>query len=271
MLIDIPKIMHFYWDKSSLSYLQYMTIISFNKFNPDWEVIIHEPKKQYSKITWLTHEQQVKFTNENYYHSLKLLSFVKFNEVDFDKIGFNEKTPEVFKSDYLRWYLLSTIGGGWSDMDILYLKSIEEINNNIKFDTLICHGEHGHIIGFLLSKPNNPFFKKIFDSIKTSFNKKDYQSIGSKILNELYPTIESIWEQKLDIQLSNMSMNVFYPINHMNIEKYFKFISIDDIKNDTVGVHWYNGSKIAKDFNNTYSPSTSKTINTITKLLKRIR
>lgn len=32
MLDSIPKIMHFYWDRGYLSYLQYMTIIRLNKF-----------------------------------------------------------------------------------------------------------------------------------------------------------------------------------------------------------------------------------------------
>jgi len=109
MLSNIPKVMHFYWGKSNMSYLQYMTIISFNKFNSDWEIIIHEPKKRFDEITWNTDEQKIKYEGKDYYEQLKQLSFVKFKEVDFNEIGFKEDVPDIFKSDYLRWYLLSTV------------------------------------------------------------------------------------------------------------------------------------------------------------------
>ena len=83
------------------------------------------------------------------------MSFKKLNPIlkeAIDNLGFDESLPSVFKSDFLRWHVLSTIGGGWSDMDILYIKPITTLELTDNIDTVICHGEFNHIIGFLLSK-----------------------------------------------------------------------------------------------------------------------
>ena len=260
----IPKTMNFYWGGESLSFLQYMTIVSFNKFNPTWKIIVHTPIEVSNEITWATGEQNKQYTGKDFFCDLKEVPNVSINVIDFNKIGFYNQAPEVFKSDYFRWYLLSTNGGGWSDIDILYLKSIDELlTSNI--ETVICFGEYGNIIGFLMSKPNNPFFKRLFDNSFRYFNHLDYQSIGSKLMNIFYP-------REMDIlyefpATKNLDMSTFYKINHLNIEDLFYNNKIDIINDDVFGVHWYNGSDIAKDFNNQYPNTTNCTINEI---LKRI-
>jgi hypothetical protein len=266
MSIKIPKIMHFYWDMSKLSYLQYMTIISFKKQNPDWDIIIHENEVVTRAITWDTDEQRILYNGYDWYPELKKLPYVKLNYVDFEKIGFKNDVPEVFKSDFLRWYLLSTVGGGWSDIDILYLKPINTIDID-NSDTVICFRGDVHIIGFYLSKPENPFFKKILDNITIDFDRTKYQSIGSTLLNTLYPSIDNI---DMDIKLKNISMDVVYPYRDGDINILFNEIDLNKLKEETIGVHWYNGSRISKIFNQNYDQTNNNINNTITEILKMI-
>jgi len=65
-----PKLLHLYWDGSPLSFLHYLTILSFNKHNKDWKIVIHVPEKRTKTLSWKTHEQKLKYTGACYFHKL---------------------------------------------------------------------------------------------------------------------------------------------------------------------------------------------------------
>lgn len=262
----IPRIMNFYWGGQNLSCLQYLTILSFHKFNPLWKIVLHTPIEPSNEITWITDEHSVNYIGPNYLDDLKSLQYVNFNVVDFNEIGFFNNSPEVFKSDYLRWYLLSTQGGGWSDMDILYIKPLNELID-AKIQNLVCLGKYGNIIGFLLSIPNNPLFKRLLDNSIHYFNPSDYQSIGSKLMNIFYPNETSLFYEFP--MTKNIDMDSFYKINHENLIDLFYNNRIDVITDDVIGVHWYNGSNIAKQYNNEYSQGKRSDC-TINEIIKKI-
>ena len=271
VLINLPKKMHFYWCGNKMSFLQYMTIISFRKYNPDWKIFVHEPTKRTETLSWLTNEQKLQYIGEDFYPKLKELPYVTFSKIYFNEIGFDENLSEIYKSDYIRWYLLSTTGGGWSDFDILYIKPIHEIDFIEDKNTIICKDDtYGHIIGFFLSKKENIFFKNILNSVHLAFNQNDYQSIGSKLLNKIYPTTDEMIKNNPKIKLMNLPLYVFYPINHENLTDLFEKNRKDMITDNTIGVHWYNGSNEAKEFNNSYIYGESTIENTITTILKNI-
>lgn len=267
MLTKIPKIMHLYWGGGKLCYLQYMTVETFKKYNPDWRIIIHTPSQYSDKITWETDEQKIKHGGIDFFPELRKVSYVEFNVVDFNNIGFTEDVSEVFKSDYLRWYLLSTVGGGWTDFDVLYTAPLSNIDITDE-DTIICTINNIHIIGFYLSKPNNHFFKNLLDNCNNFFDEKQYQSIGSSMLNQLYPDLTSITTKHPELVVKNLHKNVIYPFYHDEIEMIFIQSRLDKITKETVGVHWYNGTRLSKIFNFTFLPNTITNTNTITELLK---
>lgn len=278
LLPNIPKIMNFYWDGSKMSYLQYMTLASFHKFNPDWQINIYEPTIKYDKKTWNTNEQKLDYVGDDYYHKVKDLYYVNIIKFDFSSIGISENIPEVFKSDLLRWYLLDTIGGGWSDMDILYLKPLSDLKlegtmlrGDIKStDTVIVFDGFHHIIGFYLSKPNTGFFKTIFDVSRHSLNPAEYQSVGSRLLMRMYPNTNSLLTKHQNINVSNLPMDVVYSYDDSKINKLFNSIEDDLITNNTIGIHWYNGSDISKKFNNSYDPKDENINNVLTNIIKKL-
>ena len=57
-LDKIPKILHVYWGGSSLPKLRYLTIESFAKYNPDWEVRVYVPATPVEGHSWSTFEQK---------------------------------------------------------------------------------------------------------------------------------------------------------------------------------------------------------------------
>lgn len=259
----IPKIIHFFWDKSPLSYLQYLTIVSFHKFNPEWRIMIHQTNKAYGSVTWSTPENRIKHSGRNYYDNLTKLDYVEMYDVDFEMLGFSEDVPDVYKSDYIRWHLLSTIGGVWSDMDILYINPLSELGLLEDTDTVVCYGPERHIIGFLMSKPNNDFFKVILDDVRNVFDPNDYQSIGSKLLNKHH---DDIYFRN---DVFNLNKTVFYSYDHHVINKIFNENDLSLLTYKTVGVHWYNGSPISKDFTNVFDEDNTDFNNLITLLVKK--
>ena len=46
----IPKIFHSYWDGSPLSFLQYLTVKTFQDLNPDWEINLYIPKYRFNSF-----------------------------------------------------------------------------------------------------------------------------------------------------------------------------------------------------------------------------
>jgi len=279
LLPEIPKIMNFYWDGSKMSYLQYLTLVSFHKFNPDWEVNIYEPTIKFDKKTWHTNEQKMEYIGEDYYPKVRSLDYVKIIKFNFGSIGVTENIPEVFKSDLLRWHLLDTVGGGWSDMDVLYIKPLNSLNlegtmlrGDIKStNTVIVFDGFHHIIGFYLSKPNTGFFKTIFDVSKHSLNPSEYQSVGSRLLMRMYPNMNSLLKKHQNLNISNLPMDVVYSYDDSKINVLFNTTDDSLITNRTVGIHWYNGSNISKEFNNLYNPKDSTINNVLTDLINKLK
>lgn len=273
----IPKIVHLYWDGSPMSYLHLLTVVSIHELNPDWRIIVHTPKIKFEGITWRTGEQSVKYTGKDYWPTLTELDYVEIDVFDFDSISISSTIPEVFKSDFIRWYLLSTVGGVWSDFDILYIKPFDSISfegNMIsgtveELSTAIVYDGFHHIIGFYMSEANNQFFKTIFDKSRTSLIPSGYQSVGSRLVMKLYPTLDKI--KMMYNNVSNLPMEVVYPIlpSDKTITDLFTSNNIDNYFTDkTIGVHWYNGDRITKEYlNNFESRKDDNTI--ISNLIKR--
>ena len=127
--LKVPKILHVYWGGNPLNYLRFMTVKTFMKNNPDWEIRFYYPLQPNSNVTWGTGENKVFREHKDYLPELMNLPITKI-PVDFTKYGFDNNMPEVHKSDFIRLEQLSTVGGIWSDMDILYFNSMESLYLN---------------------------------------------------------------------------------------------------------------------------------------------
>lgn len=257
-LTNIPKIAHFYWGNDTISYLRYLTVYSFKKFNPDWEVRLYQPVIKYQGgKTWGSPEHSAKYNGLNYLANLLNLD-VKKVEVDFTNYGMSNQMPESFKADFLRWYLLATVGGLWSDMDIIYYRPISELYlnhpSNQPLNTLVCMQENTfdnyHAIGFLLGSAANPYYKFINSKTYSMLNLGDYQSIGSKIPNYYFGTLPRIRERFPYLAVGNLSLDVVYPINYTMVPYIFNTPYIHYLKEITMGLHWFAGHPEALIFEN---------------------
>ena len=252
-LNKIPKTLHVYWGGGKLPYLRYLTVASFMRLNPTWEVVFYVPLSPILHHSWNTPEQKHVEGYSDCLYMIKELR-VTIRMINFKTLGFSNIASEVHKSDFIRWTILNKPGGLWADMDIIFIRSMDELCFNkeefSEVNTVVCRGSYGHSIGFLMGGEGNTYFDTIYRASLKNYNKNEYQCIGSLLCNRLFPTIAST--QANGTIPYNLPMDVVYPYDFNSFKELFTKTSIDRFTENTIGVHWYGGSKIAGAYlNNT--------------------
>ena len=275
----IPKRIFFYWGNKEMSWLRYMTLYSFRKFNPDWEIELYVSDVKVLKKIWKQNVVQD-------FHSYGGKDWMP----EVEKLGveikecpvFDERATPIQNSDIFRWNELATNAGFYSDMDILYIKPIKEYYQKIKdFQTGISYhvgkGSRRYAnftgyfsIGFMFSAGNNRFFGDILDSVMASKNLIDYQSAGVNPLYRMLGNTKGI--DKYREGMSIIPMKVVYPYRAHQGRDFFKVVNNHQIHGDlTIGIHWYAGKPMAQTFNNHISPETlNSQSNTMSHWLKYV-
>lgn len=269
-MVKIPKVCYLYWGGGILSYLRYLTVYSFIKFNPGWEVHIYTPFiPGGSRHSWNSHEQKYEVLGADYFYKLQSLG-AKIIKFDFTKIGIPCGISEVFKSDILRWHLLSTYGGFWSDFDIVYFRPMIDVLSKFgDFDTLTCWHEYCSI-GFLMSSPNNSVFKWAKDSCMGHFDSSQYESVGCWLFMSKFKNFNNFRKNFPKNKIFNIPKSVVYPLDSNHIPQIYEGNHDYLFTGDTVGLHWYAGSKIAGEFQNMVGPESYKVLNnTLGSAIKR--
>ena len=255
----VPKKIFFYWGNPVMSWLRYMTLYSFRKFNPDWEMELHVSHIDKKDKSWNGYEAQD-------FHSYKGKNYLP----EVEKLGIKIKECPVFadgacasqNSNFFKWNELAANGGIYSDMDILFVKPIEEYYNNIKdlktgisYSTDIVHPGHGghYSIGFMFSSGENMFFKDIFNFSMEHYDLKSYQGAGVDVLYKMLERNQGM--KPYGNGLSYIPMDIVYPWRHYQQRDFFHSCHTE-LPEETIGIHWYAGHPEAQEFNNNISPDT---------------
>lgn len=252
----IPRLAHFFWGNRPLPFMRYMTLYSFRKFNPSWEMKLHIPEDCPSSFlkTWDTHEH--KFSDGyavDYFDRVQDLGV----EIKMHKESSFLHPSPVYRSDQLRVELLLEEGGAWSDMDIIYIQPMDNIYENKKGAAggvkAVVMSSHGfiheldfasgsfHSIGFLLSAPEHRIYSKMKEMISSSkVDETKYQSIGSDLMKLACP------DEMIDNDPSvlNLDYKVIYPYSNLGARMLIAPIGkepLGKLNSRTVGVHWYAG------------------------------
>ena len=264
----IPKIAYFYWSNDVLPWIRMMSIVSFHVLNPEWQVILYTSKTKYKgRNTWNTGEQSYNLQAADYFEYMKKeYPAIKVMTFDFNDIGIKSDITEIHKADFLRFYLLSTSGGVWFDSDIMFFKSMNEFNKNkpeySNKGLWLCFNHVYHSCGFLMSSKNNQFFKEKFELSKKRFNINNYQGVFIDVLD--------LKEDRLkQYNYENIDMNIVYPINSFNIDLIFNSENSRLFSNNTIGLHWYGGHKLAEKYTNEINENNYNFNNTLCKSIQK--
>ncbi len=251
----VPNIAFTYWEGTQLSWLQYYTIYSFCKYNPSYDVIIYTCSDIIDfNISMLNHPSKININKEKRIHinEISKIKNVKFVYVDILKYV-NSKIEiicPVRKADIVRIVKLYEHGGVWIDMDILFIKQIPEyiIRNTID----ISYFGYGGVIatGFIISTPKNKsitmIYNKCIDMLQTNCNITDYQVFGPLLFRDCV-----LQNNELFKDCKFLDNNVIYPYMWDQPQIFF-FTNDDYCKDNTIGIHWYNGNGNSRNYINEF-------------------
>lgn len=267
---NIPKIAHFYWGNRILPYLRYLTLYSFKKYNPAWKIKLYIPKVFQPEMTWNSSEHKFPINCKDYSDRIEKIG-IEIIPFDFDTIGVSNTLSEVLKSDFLRWYLLSTQGGLWADMDILFFRPVNQIVMDEKVDTILCFQKGVWSVGFLMGSSNNQVFKHLHKEAQGSFNPKAYQSIGRVLLAKCLKSIQNIQAKYPDHRVYNLPMSIVYALDSVKIKYAYTTNNRLLLKSDSIGLHWYAGKRTLGHWINKIDEKTyTKYDNVVCNLIQRI-
>lgn len=247
--------MHVYWGMQSMSELRYMTVATFKKHNPDWKIKFHIPTIPGPPPTWDSYENKDTYNGTDFTN--RVLDDKDIEVVTHD---LDPRINDVHRSDLLRWELLSTEGGLWSDIDVLHIRPVDKLVFNTPDNEMISTVLTGwgrifqHRIGFLMASENNELFGKVEKISKKTFDPRAYQAAGSLILNDM--KIE--YDEEV-VNIDRMITSAYI------VEQVFDYSGyMLPIPRQAVCQHWYGGHPLAQ----TYVNSGMKTKCYISKILE---
>lgn len=241
----IPKFFLCYWGNSTLPWLRYLTLYSFRKYNPDWKIFIfYNAEKGISSDT-----------EDNYWVKAQALDNIVLYPVagNLEKVfGLDVSlTPddhmrEVYRSDLIRWFLLRTHGGLWSDMDIIYLRSLESMDWN--------NQTNAQIKSLGLPVPYNNFIMSAIESpLSIMLHSESRRIDPEELAKDPFTTGPLLYEKVRGKKGSEYHFDSFLELPQETTEVVdsdgYDFLEEKPliILPETVGVHWH-GSGYANKF-----------------------
>ena len=224
--------MNFYWADSPMSWLRYMTLLTFRRQNPEWEMGLHS-----SPVTergrWDQEASDEDYRGEDWRGRLAEIGVL---ESSWDApIG---ATPQHC-GDLCRWAVLSG-GGMFADMDIVWLKPMPEIAG----DALSC--ANGILKLGMASGARGGLFGEVLKLALEHFDSAVYQSAGVEVLYELAfgsklrCVSDAAGHDTLGmLKASLIPMGWVHPLEPHAIP--------NTACPDCVGLHWYGGLEFSAD------------------------
>ncbi len=243
--------------------MRYITLASFRHFHPDWEMRLHRCDTAVLKSPpWETGEVQEFLTPA----APRRCYLSRIDSLGVDSHEWSppcEMLSPVHASDICCWDMLATVGGIYSDMDILYVAPVAV---NREYDAHVCIVDASTPIGFLASSPNSPLFRDVFDLALTR-QSPGYQSAGcealmGRILQEISPAVRDLGAQPMralfnalrrafpSLRINNLDRNAVYPWWWDECLDIF-LPQERDLPHNCFGIHWYAGARSSQQFNRT--------------------
>lgn len=257
-----PKRIFFFWGNEKMSWLRYLTLYSFRKTNPDWEMVLfianqHNIKKK----TWVDNNEQDfhTFIGIDYMPQLPELGIeiCDWELISPDNKSWDKKVCPSQKSNFFKWSELANEGGIYSDMDILYLCPMDSFYDIVvEYDMSIGFCDDYFSIGLMSSVPQNKFFEDVWRNTFKCWNPLCYQTAGVtniyNLLNKGKPNIHNwrtLTERYLNLDIYQIPMSVVYPWRYNQMTEVFEK-NHTTLPDDCLGIHWYAGCPLSQKYNN---------------------
>jgi hypothetical protein len=247
-----------------------MTLYSFRRMNPDWEMVLCLSELDES---WNLSEAQdfLNYEGPDYFNKIQDLNIivepVQFPE-DF-KNKFKKISP-IHESDLYRYYKLYNDGGFYSDMDVLYFRSMDNIYDEIisgRYNTIVYQCPAYVAIGFLGAAKGNSFYKDLMLSSVNTVDSTRYQLYGVELIYDFFSIINGnnmlignrIETKYEELKVYSIPKFLVYQYDWIAVQHtYANPIGIDFFDPKSIGYHWYGGNPTSQKFNNLLNENNYK-------------
>jgi len=251
----IPRRISLFWH-GRMSWMRFLTLQTFRLHNPDWEIHLYHAANGLSAKTWSTPESEDHgYNGDDYSPRLDGLN-VERHEFISPVAG----VAAAQASDLMTWSVLATGGGFCADMDILWLRPLDDVWQRIRSaDAVFCLEDGFLAVGFLAGIPYCQVFADILATAADITAVNQYQTFGTDLIYRTFPT----WERSRDpagvktlrqirrihprLAIETLSDETVYPFDWREIDQIFS--QSRDIPGETVGLHWFGGSPLAQEWN----------------------
>ncbi len=248
----VPKIAFSFWEGSQFTYMHYLTILSFAKYNPTFRIIIYTTNTDNKLITWNTHEHKQQYTNLYDFNKLKDIPGVEIEYIDINsEIDYSGELSPVWKSDIIRIKKLFDHGGFYIDFDTLFINAIPDSLINLPND-IGLNTYHGAINNaFIVSRPGGIVIKNIYDAIinilKRNSIENKYMLFGCTLITPLIFNNKELKELTYFIP-NDMTCPYLYD------DMYSLFYTNNNkTTSNTFCLHWYNGAIHSRQYCSTFT------------------
>ena len=243
-----------------MSRLQAITVESFHKLNPDWNINIYMPTKRYDGNMRFNFIPD--YIGPDHFHTIRDKDYVNVTTINLDDYDIRQDLHDILRSDIFRYHILYQVGGVWSDFDVIWLKPMEHFNNieyhgNTPIDevsavvSFINGTGGGHSIGILIHSKGDPYVESLIRLTKEVKPPFSHEVFGGVMLNINYPTLESIPYKGV----IGAKFETYYPFSihppNATIKNLYNSNDMSCLNdNNIMCLHWYNGHFMSKDYVN---------------------
>lgn len=226
------KPLWFFWGQPHMTFLRYLTLLTACQIHKN-VVLVRRSEALKPAVQWRERQDfQEPPRGKNYLEeALKLpLSVYELNELAPEIEAL--KGPDVQTSDLLAWWLLSRYGGSMADMDIVFLKPLPEIKNDIELVVFSGEPKAGYAPVSFMQGRACPTWDRAYQTALRFYAPDEYESCGSICLPSgikprLSERIVFPWAGK-------------YPWSKWH-NWMFETNEFPTIPQDCCGIHWYAG------------------------------
>ena len=263
----IPKVMRFFWQGNKMSWLRALSVWSFRYHNPDWRVELHLLNLPQANRPWKTGELDDRnYDGVDYSH----IATTAANVVLLDSLN-HDKAP-AHNCDLYQWWLLGENPGWYCDMDVLWIKPFTIIP---EAEAVFCM-ESGYVAIGLVGSNGSKLFRDLYH-LGLRQTPVGYQTYGADLVYQL-ANLSRLRDKPKGLDRTMLTLrrryaniveipqNTIYPFDWRQIDEIFE--ENRSLPDDTYGIHWFGGSKIAQKWNSLLTPSNwFKYLSTITKAI----
>jgi hypothetical protein len=252
----IPRLMSFYWS-GPLSWLHFMTLETFRRWNPDWEMRVYSaPRTCTRDACSATKCGACQYDGEDYSDQIDLLSIVR-RAWSPPRLGL----VPAQACDLCEWHLLSQDGGFYSDMDILWLRSLDPLRERLGGAGAAFCLEGGMMaVGFMAAGRNSTLFRDVYELCLRGSSRQEYQQYGSSAFYRMFResrtkrdvgpgayVIERLRERYRDDVIVVLPDETVYPYDWREVSRIFE--RRETVSAESYGLHWFGGHPIARRWN----------------------